>query len=377
MELYSVIKNDRPTTEIFWQFTGEDFKTNSQLIVAETEEALFVKDGVVVATFTGGRYNLETANYPFLTELRNKFSGGVSAFSCKVYFVDKSHKLELNWGTDSPIQMRDAEYGFAVGVRARGGYTIQIEDAKKFYLKMVGNIPIFTVDIINESFRSVFQQKIKVELATVMKQSKLTILDMNTELENIADDMRPKIKEILEEYGIKLINFYVSDISIPEDDPNYAQINQFYVDKAAIKVQGNDFGRLTAKELLKDIANNPGAGGVAAAGAGMGMGMASGGIFGSLASQAFAPMQNEQTNMQPQQPQGRTSRFAPKSAASASTSSNNVKCPKCGAEVPSNSKFCPECGEKMDNNEYTCKNCGQKLAPGAKFCANCGTRREE
>lgn len=376
MEVYSVIKNDRPTDEIFWQFTGEDFNTNSQLIVQESEEALFVKDGIVVATFGPGRHNLTTANLPFIESIRKKFTGGVSPFSCKVYFIDKAAKLELKWGTDSPIQMRDAEFGFAVGVRARGSYTLQVEDSKKLYIKMIGNIPVFTVDVINDNFRSAFQQKIKNALANVMKEQKLTILDMNNELDNLSELIFPKIQEILSEYGLRLVNFYISDISIPENDPNYAQINQFYVDKASIKIQGNDYNRLKANELLKDIANNPGAGGVAAAGAGLGMGMASSGIFNNLAAQAFAPMQDQNIAPAPvQQPQARTSRFAPKKEE-APTSNATIKCPNCGSEVPENSKFCLECGTKMAT-EWQCKNCGEMVPANAKFCGNCGSRRED
>ena len=381
-EFYSVIKNDRPVDDLLiWKHTKEDFNDNSQLIVMESEEALFVKDGVVVETFTAGKYTLNTANFPFLNGLRKLVSGGESPFSCKIYFVDKAHKLEMLWGTDSPIQMRDAEYGFAVGVRARGSYSIQIKDAKKFFVKLVGNTILFTKEQIQEQFRSAFQSKIKVAIAKTMKECHYTILDMNTELEAIAKKVEEDLADVLDEYGIRLVNFYVSDISIPEDDPNYQIINESYAKahagKIEAQVQGDMWGKLTAKELLKDVANNPSAGGAAAMGAGIGVGAASAGVFNSLANQLFAPTQSEQVNQQQSQQNvgtSRVSRFAPKSATSAKES-KTVKCPNCGKEVPEGSKFCGECGAKIE--EYVCKNCGQKLAPGSKFCGNCGTRREE
>lgn len=381
-EFYSVIKNDRPVDDLLiWQHTKEDFNDNSQLIVMESEEALFVKDGVVVETFTAGKYTLNTANFPFLNGLRKLVSGGESPFSCKIYFVDKAHKLEMLWGTDSPIQMRDAEYGFAVGVRARGSYSIQIKDAKKFFVKLVGNTTLFTKEQIQEQFRSAFQSKIKVTIAKTMKECNYTILDMNTELETIGKKVEDDLAEILDEYGIRLVNFYVSDISIPEDDPNYQIINESYAKahagKIEAQVQGDMWGKLTAKELLKDVANNPSAGGAAAMGAGIGVGAASAGVFNSLANQLFAPTQSEQANQQQSQQNvgtSRVSRFAPKSATS-TKESKTVKCPNCGKEVPEGSKFCGECGAKIE--EYVCKNCGEKLAPGSKFCGNCGTRREE
>lgn len=381
-ELFSVIKNDRPYDDIIiWKSSKEDFNTNTQLIVMESEEALFVKDGIVVDTVTAGKHTLKTENFPFIEKLQRKIAGGVNIYSAQIFFVDKAHKLEILWGTDSPIQIRDAEYGFAVGVRARGSYSIQIKDSKKFFVKLVGNTEIFTQESIADMFRTAFQMKIKTAISKEMKESKLTILDMNTELETISEKVQDNLAEILDEYGIRLVNFYVSDISIPMEDPNYAIINEAHAAAHAknveAKVQGDDWGRFTAKELLKDIANNPGgAGGAAAMGAGIGVGAASAGIFNNLANQLFTPMGGNQSqanmNNNVAQSEPRTSRFAPKTQAVKQT--KTIKCPNCGKDVPEGSKFCAECGTKIE--EIVCKNCGKKLAPNVKFCPECGTRRD-
>ena len=331
--LYSVIKNDRPFDELVWKAPIEDFNTNTQVIVMESEEALFVKDGIVVETLGGGRHTLNTANYPFIEKLQKVVSGGTSPYSCQIYFIDKAHKLELLWGTDSPIQMRDAEYNFAVGVRARGSYSIQVNDAKKFFVKLVGNTFSFTKEELNNRFRSAFQMKIKTIVATAMKNSHLTILDMNTELETISKMAETELAEVLDEYGIRLVNFYVSDISIPENDPNYAIINSAYANSHAknieAKIEGDNWGKFTAKELLKDIANNPNAGGAAAMGAGIGVGAASAGIFNNLAGQLFSPMSGNQTQTNNVNQPPRASRFAPKAVVQPEKN-KTIKCHECG-----------------------------------------------
>src|SRR4030042_1216363 len=122
-----VIKNTGPGDLLIWLNGEEDFNTNSTLIVAESEEALFFKDGVIEQVFDGGKYKLSTNNYPFISRLRNVLTGGISTFNCKVYFVRKAHSMEINWGTDSPIQVRDPVQGIATSVQARGAYKIQID----------------------------------------------------------------------------------------------------------------------------------------------------------------------------------------------------------------------------------------------------------
>src|SRR5664280_2870622 len=132
MNLIDVIKNDAvlgSKSGLIREFPGEDFHTNSQLIVAESEEAIFIKDGIAVATFDAGRHRLSTKNYPFIEKLINAFTGGASAFHCKVYFVSKDHKLDLFWGTDTPIQMRDPVQRIQTSIQARGSYSIQIAES--------------------------------------------------------------------------------------------------------------------------------------------------------------------------------------------------------------------------------------------------------
>ena len=98
------------------------------LIVMPGESAVFVNGGVIEQIFRNGTYKLTTQNYPFITRLRNYFSGGVSVFNAVVYFVKIAHSIEILWGTTSPIQVRDKILGIATKLRARGSYKVQISE---------------------------------------------------------------------------------------------------------------------------------------------------------------------------------------------------------------------------------------------------------
>lgn len=378
MELYSVIQNDGPGKVLIWKCMNEDFNNHTQLIVAENEEALFVKDGIVVQTFCTGKYTLSTQNYPFINGLRKAVTGGKSPYTCKIYFVDKVHKLELFWGTDAPIQMRDPEFGFMVSVMSHGSYSVQVKDAKKFLVKMVGNnVQFFTVEEIHVFFRTAFVTKIKTRLAQYMKSYRQTVLDLQTELESLSEALTPELNEILDEYGVKLISFYVSDISIPEDDPNYAKINDAYARKGRMRLYGEDYGRLTGEMLLENMSTSPSAGSTAGAGMGMGMGMMAGGMMGGIASQVFAPINQsmQQGTQQQPAPSRGGSRYAPRGNGGCVVPQKGTFCTSCGTENQPGAKFCCGCGEKLAADKCVCPQCGAEMTPTARFCSVCGLKK--
>lgn len=371
MKFYSVIKNDGPGNVLIWQCMEEDFNNNSQLIVAESEEALFMKDGIIVQTFPAGKYTLNTANYPFIGNLRKKLSGGVSPFSCKIFFVNKAHALELYWGTDPAMQLDDPRFGI-VTVGALGSYSVQVVDGKKFLNKLVGNnVLYFTAEQINVFFRSAFTGKIKTSIARYLRQNNMSVLELITDYEEIADRLKPELNDALGEYGVRLVNFYISGINIPEDDPSYQRIKDASSRKKRMYEYGQDYGRLTGEMLLENISVSPGPSGVAGAEMGMGMGMAAGAMMGGIASQVFAPVGQEMQQGMQQPVQRGGSRYAPMSSV------EEIICKGCGAKNLSSAKFCGECGMKLGEQKILCPNCGAELKADMKFCSQCGHRREK
>ncbi len=297
-----VIKNTGAGELLIWRQPEEDFNTNSTLIVMPGEEAVFVKGGNVEQVFENGTYKLSTENYPFISRLRNMLTGGISAFNCVVYFVRKADSQEIVWGTDSPIQVRDKVWGVRTDAKARGAYKVRIVNPAKFLEKLIGNnIPVQLQEELTKYFRNEFQGKIKAAVSKFLNSLEQELIGIDAYLDELSEKIEPYINEALDDYGLKCVKFSLSGLDI--DTTKYDQLDESQIgliartreyqgDKAGIDILGDDWGRVQGVQVLKDLANNPGAGGVAAAGAGMGMGIGAAGAFGSIAQQVFAPASN-------------------------------------------------------------------------------------
>lgn len=305
-----VIKNTGTGELLIWRQPEEDFNTNSTLIVMPGEEAIFIKGGTVEQTFENGTYQLSTENYPFISRLRNAFTGGISTFNCVVYFVRKAHSVEIRWGTDSPIQVRDKLLGIATKLRARGSYKVQVDNPVKFLEKLIGNnIPFQFQEELNKYFINEFQSKIKSVIARALNESDTELLGIDARLDAFSETIQPFMQETLEEYGLRCVNFAVAAIDIDDDELRrkydeigmdaIAKLKNAQADKAVFGILGDDWGRQQAVNILSDIANNPEGGGLATAGAGLGLGIGTAGAFGAMTQQAFAPAQTDNSTADP------------------------------------------------------------------------------
>lgn len=320
-----VIKNTGSGEFLIWRQPEEDFNTNSTLIVMPGEEAIFIKGGNIEEVFGNGTYKLSTENYPFISRLRNAFTGGISTFNCVVYFVRKADSQEIRWGTETPIQVRDKVWGIRTDARVRGAYKVRIENPAKLLEKLIGNnVPYQFQEELNKYFESEFQGKIKSAISKFLNGLEQELIGIDAYMDELSEQIEPYIDEVVQDYGLKCVKFSLAGLDI--DNSKYDEIDQSQIasiskvklaqgDKGVMDVLGEDWGRQQAANILGDLARNPGAGGVGAMGAGMGMGVAAGSVFGNMANQMFSPM-NQQTQQQPVQPSQPTpsGRFAPKGA---------------------------------------------------------------
>jgi membrane protease subunit (stomatin/prohibitin family) len=295
-----VIKYSGVGEPLIWKQPEEDFNTNSTLIVMPGEEAIFVKGGVIEQTFDNGTYTLSTDNYPFISRLRNAFTGGISTFNAVVYFVRKAHSKEILWGTTSPIQVRDKLLGIATQLKARGAYKIQINNPGIFLTKLLGSGISFEgqQEFIDRYFSSEFQGKIKETITKTLNETQAELLGIESRIGEIAQTATLLLFESFEKYGIKLETFSIAALSIDDDELRrkydeigmdaIAKLRGAQADKGVMDILGENWGKQQAANILGNLSENPGGGGIASAGAGIGMGLAAGNAFSEMSQQMFS-----------------------------------------------------------------------------------------
>lgn len=348
MAIVEVIKyNGKPNT-MAWKYPSQELGTWTQVIVNETQEAVFVKEGKVLDVLGAGRHTLSTDNIPLLSKLVNLPFGGKSPFTAEIWYINKIFALDVKWGTAPAIQLQDPRYRVFVPVTAYGQFGIHVEDSKKFLTKLVGTLPSFDHDVMVRYFRGLLVSNVKNVISGYLVKKDISILEINAYISEISEELENKLKPELEKYGIGLANFYVTSIEAPEDDSAVIKLKEALSKRAEMDIVGYDYTTARSFDTLESAAKNEGSGSTLMnAGIGLGMGLGVGGQFS-----------NQMHNV--------ASRFNTNNEEKAK---EVTKCKHCGAQVDENKKFCPECGAKI--GEF-CKQCGAKLNKKQKYCPECG-----
>lgn len=378
MAIIEVVKYNGKPDVFAWKYPSEELGTWTQLIVNESQEAILYKGGQALDLFTSGRHTLETANIPILNKIINLPFGGRSPFTAEVWYINKLHSLDIKWGTPSPIQLQDPKYKVFVPLRSFGQFGIRIEDSRKFLTKLVGTLSIFDKDDIVKYFRGLYLTKVKDSISSYLIKKEISVLEINAYLDELSAHLKEKMMPVLDDYGIKLINFYVNDINIPEDDPAVKKLKDALAKKAEMDIIGYNYVQQRSFDTLEGAATNPSSGqsGLMGAGIGLGMGVGIGGSFGQQAGELTQNINTKEVKICPKchGQMDADKRFCASCGYDSSKTDehkqadNKVKCSNCGYKYPKTVKFCPECGDT-----YTpCSFCGADMKAGTEKCGNCG-----
>jgi membrane protease subunit (stomatin/prohibitin family) len=287
MALIDRVKYDGPSDTLVWKFPSEDLSTLTQVLVNESQEAVFYKEGKALDVLGPGRHTLSTGNIPLLEKLINLPFGGKTPFTAEVYYVSRATVTDLKWGTATPIQVQDPKYQLYVPVRSFGTYGIRVAHSQQFITSIVGTVPSYSTEDIAAYFRSVIMTRVGDFIAeTIMKQN-IPMVQIAAYVEEVSAVGKAKIAEDFKKYGIELTEFWVNSINIPEDDPGVQKLKAALADRAEMDILGDGYAQKRTFDTMEKAAENEGGGAGSTMGMGMGFGM--GNQMGNMMSQAMNP----------------------------------------------------------------------------------------
>lgn len=249
----SVIKYEGDNNTLVWKHPIEDFNLGSQLIVHESQEAVFFLNGEALDSFGPGRHTLETENIPVLKKLYKMPTGGQSPFHAEIYFVNKAVLLGMRWGTDSRVNFIDPITGIPLAIGASGEANLQVSDARKLLIKLIGTEGGLkateggqdAVKAVRNIFRAPLVTAVKSYLSNAITERHINILEVDRYLEEISTDLRLLITPKFEEFGLTIPQFYVTTIDLP-DDKNFKDIRDL-ISSAYIGVKREEVAKQIAE----------------------------------------------------------------------------------------------------------------------------------
>jgi excisionase family DNA binding protein len=267
-----------------------DFRLGSQVIVRESQNAVFFRDGKALDVFKAGRHTITTANVPYLIDLIGKAFNDRSPFTAEVYFVSKREFLDRKWGTPQPIVMQTPGIGLGwLLLQGFGTYAYAVTDPQQFVTQVVGTQGTYDTVDIEEDLRSRLLRSFS-DLLGEMKGKYTTVQDIISNQEEIGAAVRAKAQDDFEARGLVLKAFIIANLT-PSRTTAEALREMGLLDTAA-------YTQLQAADAMRAAANNPsgGAGLTAGIGAGVGIGQVMGdALRGAAAGKAAASMPDVMT----------------------------------------------------------------------------------
>ena len=298
-----IIKYEGDNTTFVWKHECEDFNTSSQLIVHESQEALFFSNGQACDLFGPGRHSLTTENIPFLKRLKNNIpTGGETPFHCEVYFINKVEQMAIKWGTDSKVEYLDPQFKFPLKIGASGDMSLKVDDSRKLLVKLVGTEKDLSQERLTNYFRGILMLHVKSYIAQVMRNSAISIFEVDEHLQEFSNILLERLRPDFLEYGVSLQRFTVTTIVKPDGETNYERYKNIFFEESIgireerLRQQRQLIQQERSYDVADKVAQNEGAGNFTGMGMGLGMmGGVAGGMGATVAgltAQALSPISN-------------------------------------------------------------------------------------
>ena len=228
MGLISVIKYEGDTNTVVWKHPTVDFNSGTQLIVHESQEAIFFLNGEALDSFGPGEHILDTGKLPLLS---NKLFGKLTnneVFHSEVVFVNLVDHMMIPWGTNPKIKYIDQsegeKYPFEIGIF--GELSLKIIEPRKVVINLVGTENAWGQEMLISRFRSMLMQKLRNQISKSLSSQNISIYELDLHTEEIANDVKNVFNSEIVNYGIEISGFWISGFLYPENDPMYQELKE-------------------------------------------------------------------------------------------------------------------------------------------------------
>nr|WP_319494518.1 SPFH domain-containing protein [uncultured Desulfobacter sp.] len=316
-----------------------EIKFGAQLIVRESQAAVFFYQGKAVGAFGPGRHTLKTGNIPILTKIASLPWAMESPLKAEVFFANLKTFTNLKWGTRDPVAFKDKDLGL-VRLRAFGVFNLKIVQPVLFINTLAGTQGIYTSadvgDYLNQVVVSRFNDYIGEKVSS--------IFDLPKQYDELAKGLAQRLREDFSAFGLALTHLYINSITPPPE------VQQAIDDKSRLGLfdDMNKLMQMKTAMAMEKIAENPQ--GIASDGAQAGLGLGLGMMLPGM--------------------------FTPQMPSPADQKAQTTACPECQNQIPLDAKFCPQCGHQQVVFAR-CRYCGKNITPGTKFCPRCGKQVAE
>ena len=262
------------------------YRLGTQLIVQDSQSAIFYRDGKALDLFNAGRHTLTTENIPLLTKLISLPFGGTSPFQAQIYFISMKKFIDLKWGTKSPINFKDSELTYVM-LRASGKFSIRVKDPRQFMMEIVSTQGLYTTNDIEDYLRDAIVSRLNSVLGKNLK----TVFELGQFYQQIESGVKAEVTDFFNSMGIELTDLIIVGIVPPEE------VQEKINERSSMGAVGNldAYMKFKTAGAIEKAAENESSG-IAGAGAGLGAGM----MMANVMGQQMQNMNQQQQTGQPQ-----------------------------------------------------------------------------
>ncbi len=244
-----------------------DLRIGSQVIVRESQNVVFMRDGRALDVLGPGRHTIETANIPLLVDLIGKAFGDRTPFTAEIFYISMKEFADRKWGTPQPIIVRNPGVGLGVALlQGFGSYSFRVSDPQQFVTQIVGAQGYYRTSDIENRLRTMLLSRLQDLLGETTAEN--SVLDLIGLTDELSAGVRAKAQDDFKAIGLQLQSFYIGNLK--PSDKSAEEL------RAMGMLDMQTYTQLQAADAMRDAAQNPsgGAGLTAGIGAGMGIGNA-------------------------------------------------------------------------------------------------------